>query len=239
MQPFFCHLQMNKKALLFLLTLVAFTQASAQDYYRFKADFSIKEKFVGEEKGQLITGTVFFDNNTKKVCHDIRFPARERWINHDTFMYRFVSDTFVSKRGTLPFAEFSMYKMILSQQLGDFGLDKGGYTLAKVENGENGQTTSTWAPQPALKELIGNVVIVQEKKQVAAVALYSPTDSIQAKYYLKDYQLVEGLPVPTKIYQIFYFKDGREQNRIITYKNVVINQEGEDEIYDFRLPDTQ
>ncbi len=227
------------KTLSFLAALFVHSYLGAQDYYRFKADFSIKEKFINEEKGQLITGTVYFDGNTKKVCHDIRFPARERWVNQDTLMYRLVNDTLAGRRATIPFAEFSMYKMILSQQLSDFGLSKNGYTLKNVENGDNGQTTSTWAPEDAFKELIGNIVIVQEKKQVSAMAVYSPTDTLTAKYYFKEYQLVEGLPVPTKIYQIFYFKDGREQNRIITYKNVIINQEDEDEIYDFRLPDTK
>ncbi len=230
---------MNKKVILLFLFVLPCLSAIAQDYYRFRADFSIKEKFVSDEKGQLITGTIFFDSNSKKVCHDIKFPAKERWINHDTLMYRIVNDTLAGRRATIPFAEFSMYKMILAQQLSDFGLDKSGYTLKNVENGENGQTTSTWIPEVALKDIVGKVIIVQEKKQISAVAMYSPTDTIAAKYYFKEYQLVEGLPVPTKIYQIYYFKDGREQNRIITYKNVIINQEDEDEIYDFRLPDTK
>jgi hypothetical protein len=219
------------------LIFLFFLPIQAQDYFRFKSDFSIKEKMVGEEKGQLITGTVYYDKNVRKVNHDIRFPARERWLNFDTTMYRMVADTFVSKRTTMPFGEFSVYNMILSQQLNDFGMGKGGYDLSSVEDGTGGQTISTWKPIEALKELVGKVVLVQEQKRVTAVAFYSEKDEIKGKFYLKEYQLVEGLPVPGKIFQIFYLPENKEYNRIITFKNVVINQEGEDEKYDYKLPD--
>lgn len=230
---------MIKKIIPFLVLVFwgnSFVQA--QEYYRFKADFSIKEKFVGDEKGQLITGTVYFDKNTRKVYHDIRFPAREKWLNHDTTMYKVVADTLASKRTTLPFGEFSVYNMILSQQLNDFGLNSGGYDLASVEEGANGQTTSTWNPKKELKELLGKVVLMQEQKRVTGVAIYAPTGELQGKFYFADYQMVEDLPVPGKIYQVFYPKEtGKEFNRIITYKNIVINQQDEDEVYDFKLPD--
>jgi hypothetical protein len=240
---------MIKKIFFFGLFVFAFVHAThAQEYYRFKADFSIKEKFVGDEKGQLITGTVYFDKNTHKVYHDIRFPAREKWLNHDTTMYKIVADTLASKRTILPFGEMSVYNMILSQQLNDFGLNSGGYDLTSVEEGANGQTTSIWNPKKELKALLGKVVLMQEQKRVTGVAMYTTTDELAAKFYFKDYQLIEDLPVPGKIYQVFYIKEKtnekdvserkeKEFNRIITYKNIVINQQDEDEIYDFKLPD--
>ncbi len=230
---------MIKKIVLFwVLLLTCNYVAQAQEYYRFRADFSIKEKFVGDEKGQLITGTVYYDKNSRKVCHDIRFPAREKWLNLDTTMYKIVADTVASKRTTLPFGEFSVYNMILSQQLNDFGLSSGGYDLASVEEGANGQTTSTWTPKKELNEILGKVVLMQEQKRVTGVAIYATTGEIQGKFYFTDYQMVEDLPVPGKIYQVFYPKEsGKEFNRIITYKNIVINQQEQDEVYDFKLPD--
>lgn len=225
--------------LLAITTCCTCLSVTAQEYFRFKADFSIKEKIVGEEKGKLITGTVYYDANTRKVIHEITFPERETWINHDTLMYRIIKDSLVSKTVTGQIGEFSMYNMILSQQLNDFGLGQGGYTLAKVEESTEGKTTSTWEPIQQLKELLGKIILIQENKRVSAVAMFSVENLLRSKFYFQDYQIIEDLPVPGKIYQIAYLPDNKEFNRITTYKNIIINQDAENEKYDYRIPPAQ
>lgn len=207
----------------------------AQEFFRFRADFSIKEKTTGAPQGQLVTGTVYFDKNVHKINHEVRFPERERWLVHDTTLYRVVADTLAERRSILPMSEFSIYNTILSQQLSDFGLGKGGYTLGSVEDAEGGKVISTWLPPAQLKQLLGKVVVVQEQKRVTGVAFYDQNEQLQGKFYFRDYVLVNDLPVPSKIYQILNKPDG-EFTRILEFKNVVINQPGDDEKYDFPLP---
>ena len=189
-----------------------------------------------EDKGTLVMGTVYYDSNTKILNHDVRFPEKENWVNADTSMYRFRADTLVSKQTTGAFGEFSIYGMILSQQITDFGLSKGGYTLSAVDETGDGNTISTWTPVEQLKNLLGNVIIMQENKRISAVAFYDAENAMQGKFYFKEYQIVDGLAVPGKIYQKIYTKEGAEHNRIISFTNIIINEDGSDQKYNFRVP---
>lgn len=221
---------------LFLLLFSA-ARTDAQDFFRFRAEFSIKEKTVGAEQGTLVTGTVYYDKNTRKLLHEVQFPEREQWLVQDTVLFRIIADTVNNRRTVAPFGEYSVYHMILNQQLHDFGLAKGGFVLSEVEDAGNGSTVSTWSPPEQAKKLMGNIVIMQEQKRTTAIAFYSPEGKVLSKFYFKDYQIIDGLPTPCKIYQIFFATDGSELNRIITFKNVLVNEATHDEKYDYRLPD--
>ncbi|MDO8368635.1 MAG: hypothetical protein Q7T20_17685 [Saprospiraceae bacterium] len=220
-------------SLLVLLAFMAIT-LQAQDFYRFKADFSIKEKETGKDQGRLITGTLFYDKNLHKTVYNIRFPEREQWLLCDTFMYRMKADRLVSKQIVPPVGEFSIFKMILDQELIDFGLAKVGYTPAEVmQDGE--QVLSKWFPPESLKTFFGPITFAQQNKRLHAAAIHDPEDKVVAKFYFQDYSVQNGLPVPAKIYQIFYRETG-EFVRIMNIKNIIINQSDEDSLYDFGVP---
>jgi hypothetical protein len=221
---------------LLLLWLLLPTTTRAQEYYRFRADFSIKEKNKGDAQGKLITGVVYYDKNQRKINHNVRFPAREEWLLHDTTMYRMVADTLVSKRTIIPIVEYSMYSMILNQQLADYGMAKTGYELEGVEEAGEGKVLSTWLPPQQVRHLLGKVLIMQSQKRIDALAFYDKDDKVTGKFYFKEYAAVSDLQVPGKIYQITYLPDGGEFTRILEFKNVVVNEASDDEKYDFRLP---
>jgi hypothetical protein len=208
--------------------------ASAQEFFRFKAEFSIKEKEKGAEQGRLIMGTVFFDKNLRKIAYDIRFPEPEQWLIHDTTLFRVAHDSLLSQQSVGQVSEYSLFNMILSQQLADFGLARAGYAPGEVRQ-EGTQTLSTWLPPEQLREYLGPVVLAQEQKRLTAIAFMAKDGATAAKFYLQDYQTHDGLPVPSKVYQIFYREQG-EFVRILTFKNVTVNSTDEDNRYDFPLP---
>lgn len=218
-----------------LLCLFSQNNLCAQEYFRFKSEFSIKEKTAGQAQGTLILGTVYFDKNLHKINHDIRFPTKEQWLLLDTTMYRTIGDSLVSRKTVPPLGEFSMYNMILSQQIADFGMSKSGYTLGDVEEGTDGKILSTWLPPAQFKTILGKVIIMQEQKRVAAVAFYDKDDKVFSKYYFKDYIVVNDLPVPTKLIQIMYKPEG-DFTRMLEFKNITINEDTDDKKYDFPLP---
>lgn len=219
--------------LMLLVFLVNGLQAQSE-FYRFKSDFSIKEKETGKDQGRLITGSIYYDKNLHKTVYDIRFPEPEQWLVRDTFMYRMKADSLVSQQMVPPVGEFSIFNMILSQQLNDFGLAKVGYTPGDVQQDGN-QVVSQWLPPVQLKTYLGPVSMQQENKRLTAAAFYDKDQKLVSKFYFKDYILQNGLPVPGKIYQIFYREAG-EFVRIMTLKNIIINQVDEDSIYDFATP---
>jgi hypothetical protein len=220
--------------LLLLASLTKSLQAQSE-FFRFRSDFSIKEKETGKDQGRLITGTIFYDKNLQKTVYDIRFPEPEQWLLRDTFMYRMKADSLVSQNIVAPVGEFSIFNMILSQQLNDFGLAKVGYMPNDVQQDGN-QVISRWLPPEPLKAYLGPVSMSLENKRLVAAAFYSPDEKLVSKFYFQDYSLQSGLPVPGKIYQIFYREAG-EFVRIMTLKNILINQVDENSTYNFSLPE--
>jgi hypothetical protein len=217
-----------------MLFFAAYSLQAQSDFYRFRSDFSIKEKETGKDQGRLITGTIFFDKNRHKTVYDIRFPEPEQWFVRDTFMYRIKSDTLLSQQMVPPVGEFSIFNLILSQQLNDFGLAKVGYTPGDIQQG-GGQVISRWLPPEKLNPYLGPVDLALENKRLTAAAFYDKDQKLISKFYFQDYTVHNSLPVPGKIYQIFYREAG-EFVRIMTLNNVIINQVDEDSTYDFELP---
>ena len=220
-----------------LLTLLAFLVNGIQaqtEFYRFKSDFAIKEKEAGKDQGRLITGAIYYDKNLHKTVYNIRFPEPEQWLVRDTFMYRMKADTLASQQIVPTVGEFSIFNMILSQQLNDFGLAKVGYTPGDVQQDGN-QVISQWLPPDQFKAYLGPVTMAQENKRLSAAAFYDKEKKLVSKFYFQDYTVQNGLPVPGKIYQIFYREAG-EFVRVMTLKNIIINQTDEDSTYDFNVP---
>jgi hypothetical protein len=220
--------------LLFVLALLAKVSQAQSEFYRFKSDFSIKEKEAGKDQGRLITGAIYYDKNLHKTVYNIRFPEPEQWLVRDTFMYRMKADTLVSQQIVPPVGEFSIFNMILSQQLNDFGLAKVGYTPGDVQQDGN-QVISQWLPPDQYKAYLGPVSMAQENKRLVAAAFYDKEKKLISKFYFQDYSVQNGLPVPGKIYQIYYREAG-EFVRVMTLKNIIINQADEDSTYDFNTP---
>ncbi|MFN0216245.1 MAG: hypothetical protein ACKVT2_18450 [Saprospiraceae bacterium] len=224
----------NRLVLLLVVVLgTTFLQAQSE-FYRFKADFSIKEKEAGKDQGRLITGAIYYDKNLHKTVYNIRFPEPEKWLVRDTFMYRMQADTLVAQQIVPPVGEFSIFNMILSQQLNDFGLAKVGYSPGDVQQDGN-QVISQWLPPEQLKSYLGPVSMAQENKRLSAAAFYDKDKKLVSKFYFQDYTVQNGLPIPGKIYQIFYREAG-DFVRIMTLKNVIINQTDEDSNYNFDIP---
>lgn len=208
---------------------------SAQsEFFRFKSDFSIKEKESGKDQGRLITGTLYYDKNLHKTTYQIRFPEPEKWLVRDTFLFQLKADTLVSKKTVPPLGEFSIFAMILSQQLNDFGLARMGYKPGAIQQ-DGQQVISEWLPPEQFKTYLGPVSMAQENKRLVAAAFYDKDKKMVSKFYFQDYTVEDGLAIPGKIYQIFYREEG-EYYRIMTLKNCKINQSNENEIYDFDTP---
>lgn len=228
-------MKIANRFILFLVLICGTTLLQAQsEFYRFKADFSIKEKETGKDQGRLITGAIYYDKNLHKTVYNIRFPEPEQWLVRDTFMYRMQADTLVAQQIVPPVGEFSIFNMILSQQLNDFGLAKVGYSPGDVQQDGN-QVISQWLPPEQLKAYLGPVSMAQENKRLSAAAFYDKDKKLVSKFYFQDYTVQNGLPIPGKIYQIFYREAG-DFVRIMTLKNVIINQTDEDSNYDFAIP---
>ena len=102
---------MRKIALIFILS-VFLNNISAQEFYRFSSEYSVKYK---EKNGKEILklGKVFYDLNEKQIIIKNGFPVREILVYNDTTVYKLRNDRVVSKDRIISPVEFSIFHLAL------------------------------------------------------------------------------------------------------------------------------
>lgn len=219
---------------LILLTLFSIPSLSAQHFYRVKADFSFKVK--GDETKSLVMGTVYFDKHEKKIVYNIRFPHKQTWVMYDTSMYLFENGKF-KERSFMPSpVEASLFNLILNSSINNFGLEKSPYKLAKVEK-DKGMLIGTWTP-PKVKgdETMGDILIANQNGKLKGVVFKNKKGKVITKQFYENYVNVKGLNFPSQLTNIIFHDDGKETYQLTNYKNIRIDEKGEDNWYRFKLP---
>lgn len=216
---------------IFLLFFSPFTNF-AQQFFRIKADFSIKEK-AADGKERLTMGQVYYDKTAKKVVYSVKFPEKETWVVIDTLLYRIVNKQ-VKEVHTIPaIAEFSIFHLALNGGIADYGLKKSFYTIKKVEK-ENDMVLTTWNAPEKFSKMFGKIIMSQKNKRLFGVVFFSAKDSLLSKQFFKSYTNVNGLDFPSEIVQIAYIRN-TENYQITTYKNIIVDDLKEDNMYNYRL----
>ncbi|MDO6438841.1 hypothetical protein Q4534_15560 [Cyclobacterium sp. 1_MG-2023] len=181
-------------------------------------------------------GKVYYDLSAEKIIYDISFPEPETWVLKDTTLYRFQSSELLGKTSSFVIPNSSFFHFTLSGQLANFGLKNSGYTIIDVAKKEE-QILTTWEPQEErVKSSLGKVVMSNLDKKLQAIVFYNPDNDLLSKQFYKNYINVSGCEVPTEITQINYHEKGQNY-QVTSYKNVVINEKGNEIIYDYKLPD--
>ena len=229
---------MNRKYYFVLFVLVLLLQqkysVAAQDFYRFKADYTIKLTRKGN-KPVMKKGTVFYDKNVKKIVIKNGFPVKEDIIHSDTSIY-FVRVGRIINRTTnfLP-VEFSVFHLALNGNLANYGLDKAGYILNEVSR-DKGLVIATWLPENSFKENLGKIIIATKGKELYSIVFLNKQEEIVSKHIFHKYMYDKGFSFPTEIVRIYY-DNGEELYELTTYRNIKINETGNDEYYNYRIPE--
>lgn len=208
-----------------------------QSFYRVSADFTIKQKMTSG-KSQLIIGKVYYDKHIDKLVYDVDFPKTELWISVDSSTYKIVSDTLSSTTKTSQLASFSIFNISLNGSLANYGIDRRDnsfYHIEKVEE-DQGMVITTWAPHEKIKEYVGKVIMSQKQKKLFGMVFLDIDESVRSKQFFRNYMNESGFIFPQEIIQIDYFKDGKEQTKITTFENIVVNNLDHDEMYDYPVP---
>ncbi|MBL4715790.1 MAG: hypothetical protein JKX95_04065 [Bacteroidia bacterium] len=110
-----------------------------QQFFRIKADFSIKEK-MADGKQQLTMGEVYFDKNSQKIVYNLKFPEKETWLTTDTALYRIANGEVVDKNLVSHVVGFSIFNLSLNGNLTNYGLDNSVYKIVETEKSSIGKT---------------------------------------------------------------------------------------------------
>lgn len=206
-----------------------------QQFFRLKADFSIKEN-LPDGSSVLTMGTVYFDKNARKIVYDIKFPKKVVHVLADTMAYEIENGKLVTETKAQNLYQFSIYNLALSSNLHNYGLANNGvFKLTNVEK-QDSLVISTWSPSiKRIAELTGDVLISTKNKRLHGLVFFDQHKKLLSKQFFSNYTVYKGLAFPGEILQINYIKD-KEYYKITTYKNVTINASDENDKYNYSVP---
>jgi hypothetical protein len=208
--------------------------ANAQQHYRIKSDFSIKENLL-DGTSNLTMGTVYFDKNNKKIVYSISFPTKTLQVLTDSFFYELKANKLSEKKKATNLLQFSIFNLALSSNLSNYGLNTNGIFKLTDVSKEDSLVISTWEPSTAkLKELTGKVLISQKRRLLYGLVFFDNKNNVLSKQFFTEYINVKGLNFPSQITQINYI-NGKEYYKVTTYKNIVVNATNENEIYNYNI----
>lgn len=233
-----------KSILLFFGLLFSIFPSKAQQFYRIKADVSIKEK-LPNGTSRLSVGKVYFDKLYGKIVYKFTFPVAETIVVQDTTIYRISTDNkLLQVQKALILPEFTIFHLALTNRLSDFGLKNASYELYKMSNVEKkeGKVITTWVPNdPSLNKYLGKLLMSNQNKRLDALAVYGPDGTLLSRQFFKNYVNVKGVEFPTQVTQLTYSIQQNGGNTIqqTTYSSVQVDQANEDDIYRHPVPLSQ
>ena len=230
---FFYFSKMNRIFTFIFLLGFSFYQVHGQKFYRIKGEYSIKAKSA-DGKAQLTIGKFYYDKNIKKLVYQNSFPQKETWVSLDTSVYQIVNEKVVSRFKSPPIGIFSIFHLVLTNQINNYGLKNSPFTIQKVEK-QGDMVITTWLPPKSLATLFGKVLISNKNNRLFGMIFIDSKGKILRKQFFDKYQSFRGLEFPMEIVDITY-KDDKENYQVTTYKNIEIDEVTEEYLYNFAVP---
>ena len=207
---------------------------SAQEYYRVEAEFSIKEA-LSDSLARLTMGKVYYDKHIRKLIYKVKFPESQVWVMEDSFYHTKTPDTLISLEIPPAMVDMSVFNLVLTDELNNYGLKDSLYFRASVEK-RDGMIISTWKPHPDLAHITGDILVSRKGKLLHGVVFLDAQGDVVSKQFFRKYEMSSGLPFPTEIIQILYRED-TEIHRVTSFRNIRFNVADEEDHYSYSLRD--
>lgn len=227
------------KFLLFIIPVFFSFQDKEQSHknlFRFKADFTIKEK-LADGKAQLTMGKVYYDKRNEKIVYQIKFPEKAIWVIDDKNLNLIIDEHLVKKEKNTILLGNSIFYLFLTDNLSDYGLNDSPYKISKSEK-KDSVDVITWVTKKSNKnELKGKIILSIQQNKLIELLTYSVKNELESKSIFNNYSIINGNYFPSEIIKITY-QDNKnlEDYQVTNYSNIFIDAIGEDDIYNFTLP---
>ncbi|MDA3930867.1 MAG: hypothetical protein PF541_18105 [Prolixibacteraceae bacterium] len=209
-----------------------FTFAFAQRAYRINADILTKTRLV-DSTFQVSKGKLYYDINNKKIIFDFRFPRKEKFVLFDTIMSVFENNKLKSTSFNYLIPEQSFFHYMLSGEMSNFGLNESSFMATNIEKKKD-LIVTTWEPPDNLKPILSKILVATKDKQLYSLTMVNGEGKIINRQIIKNYQFFDDIEIPTEVLVATYLTNGT-MYQIITLSNVVLNEEGNDEQYNYDL----
>jgi hypothetical protein len=227
------------KILFFIIPIFFSFQEKKQlskNQFRFKADFTIKEK-KSDGKAQLTMGKIYYDERNKKIIYQIKFPEKAIWVMDDKNLYLIIDEHLVKKEKNNILLGNSIFNLFLTGNLANYGLSDSPYKISKTEK-EDSTDVVTWIPKKSNKnELYGKIILSSLQNKLLELMTYNPKIELESKSIFNNYSIINGHFFPNEIIKITYQDNkGSEDYELTSYSHISVNSIGEDDIYNYEIP---
>ncbi|MDA3882432.1 MAG: hypothetical protein PF481_04060 [Bacteroidales bacterium] len=221
------------KTLFISFFLTFFSLLSFGQYaYRIHADILTKTR-MPDSTFQISNGKIHYDKNYQKIIFDFTFPEQEKIVLLDTLMYHFRDDSLVKTSRNMLIPDQSVFHFIMSGNLSNFGFENAGFKATSIDK-ENDLVITTWIPPDMIKEHISKVLVATKEKQLYSITLFDANKQVMNRQILKKYQWIDNIEVPHEIL-IATYTDSGTMYQIISLKNVKLNEEGNNQTYNYDI----
>ena len=83
---------------------------------------------------------------------------------------------------------------------------------------------------------LGKIKMANINKRLDAIAFYDTNDKLLSQQFFKDYVNINGVEFPRQVTQISNNTDSTQNIQQTTYKNIIIDQEDENNMYNYAIP---
>ncbi|MCH8331211.1 MAG: hypothetical protein IH946_07500 [Bacteroidetes bacterium] len=219
--------------LLAICTFLVPVGCQAQLFYRFKADFTIKEKTT-EGKLQLTKGAVYYDKHINKLVYNITFPEKAFMIITDSAYHIIHGEEVISTPAIPGMNELTIFRKSLDGDLRNYGLDNTIYSPSKVENADS-MVITTWEPDKKSAKFLGKLMLSHKDNNLFGVVFFNPDEEVIGKEFMTDYVNLAGFKFPSRVIHITY-KDKEEFYKVTTFENIIVDEPGNEGKYDHAIP---
>lgn len=115
----------------------------------------------------------------------------------------------------------------------NYGFDNSSFEAKGIEK-QKDMVITTWIPPDALKKFISKVLVATKNKQLYSITLLNAEEKVINRQILKNYKIINGMDIPHEILVATYLESGT-MYQIITLNNVVLNEPGNNQLYNYEL----
>lgn len=209
----------SKLVLLFILLFFS-TLLKSQLYNHIEADFSMMEKNVTKDSSYLNLGHVKYDLFLNLASYEFNFPVKRKYVIKDSILTEYDSlGTFVQTKTVGNINELNVFKNILKNEMGEFGIKESGFTISDVQKTDD--SVLTFWEAPPYVTLVKEIITKKTNNIITGVIYKDAEMNTLNKMFFEQYNTVKGLQIPQAIKSHFFIND-KEVYKQITLSEVNI-----------------
>jgi hypothetical protein len=113
-------------------------------------------------------------------------------------------------------------------------LEEAQFEMKAVERKKD-MVITTWLPPEVMRKIVAKVLVATKDKHLYSVTMIDKNGSVMSRQILKNYKLIQGVEIPSEILIATYLKEGRTIYQVINMENITLNEQKNDEKYNFNL----